>query len=836
MQPRLIDARLQDHPGSSSDARSAMNDQINHQGETVNIKGHDANAASTPRMGLFATLGGLLDGQGSGAPAYVSRPARASRLPATLTRRTVSLLAVKRTPTLLCVLVTLVVCAFAASSALALTNPERHYEMASPVFKGGFGVINIEAVAENGESVAFYSPGGFAGEPAIEPSYGANANPDYLARRGASGWSTVPIVPPATLAPADFSRDVSPTLETDLAETLSGPNQENAGRETNAIEVFLHATGLPDVLGDWERVANPIAHPSGGDPPSYRSADPSFCHLLLSSNASQAYLPAAEGAGAQVYELDRGCGGQPASFRLASVNDRGAPLCREAELGSLHENNQFNAVSADGEQVFFTNCGQLFVRLGGTRTLEVSKPLAEGDGCAEGSSSSCLRAAERAGADFAGASRDGSRVFFTTTAPLAPEDHDAGSDLYMASIGCPDGESGCAASGREVRSLVQVSHDPGGGEAGVQGVVRVAPDGSRVYFVAAGDLLTAGERQALEGAGRAVPHAGADNLYVYDSLANGGAGEIAFIGDLCSGYQLSGSVEDLRCPLPNKNNSGGVAETDTPLTSFVAEAQTAGTDGRYLVFSTYAQLTTSDTNSAKDVYRYNAQAGQLQRVSLGEGGYDSNGNGGDFNAQIGQISYEGLIKEEYGLRRRAISEDGSRIVFLSSAPLSPAVSNGLENVYEWHETAGGEGSVSLISSGSATEPVEQVVISPSGQDVFFLTDQGLVPQDTDGENDVYDARLGGGFPAAPAVQQPCSGDACQGPLTNPQPLLVPGSVAQTPGENLVPPASAPAVTPKKEPVRCAKGKQLSHGKCVKRKPKKKVKRAKRSSNHRGATR
>src|ERR1700735_1843073 len=107
----------------------AMNDQINHQGETVNTTGHDANAASTPKTGLFATLRGLLGGQGSGAPAYAFGPARASRPPATLSRRTVSLLAVKRTPALLCALVTLATCAFAVSSAFALTNPERAYEM-----------------------------------------------------------------------------------------------------------------------------------------------------------------------------------------------------------------------------------------------------------------------------------------------------------------------------------------------------------------------------------------------------------------------------------------------------------------------------------------------------------------------------------------------------------------------------------------------------------------------------------------------------------------------------------------------------------------------------------
>jgi hypothetical protein len=716
-----------------------------------------------------------------------------------------------------------------ASSALALTNPERAYEMVSPVFKGGFGVIGIEAVAENGESVAFYSPGSFAGSPASESGRDPRAELTYLARRGASGWSTVPLSPPAVLAPDDSGRDISPTLESVLAESFVGPNNEGEG---SALQFVVHATDMPDTLAGWERAGEPLETLNKESRPEleYLSASTDFCHLFF--RAAAAFLPGVSPRPEPTYELDRGCGRQPASLRLVGVDDNGATLCDgDVSVGAESEANQFNAVSADGDQVFFTDCGQLFVRLGGTRTLEVSKSLAEGDGCAE--ANSCTQALQRPSAEFVGASRDGSRVFFTTSAPLVAEDHDAGNDLYTASIGCPDAEPGCAAASREVRSLVQVSHDPNGGEAGVQGVVQVAPDGSHVYFVATGDLLTAGEQQALEGAGRAVPHAGADNLYVYDNLADGGAGEISFIGDLCSGYQLSGSVEDLRCP--------NTSETDTGVWTLHGgggEAQTAGADGSFLVFSTYAQLSASDTNSAKDVYRYDASTGQLERVSLGEAGYDSNGNGGNFNAtMVVPSSYShGLVKEEYELADRIVSEDGSRIVFRSSRPLSPVVSNGLENVYEWHETPGGEGSVSLISSGSATEPVEDAVISPSGQDIFFITDQGLLPQDTDGEDDLYDARLEGGFPAALAAQQPCSGDACQGPLTNPAPLLVPGSVSQTPGENVAASNSSPAVTPKRVAVKCAKGKRRSDGRCVRSKRTKKLKRAKRFSIHRRAGR
>ena len=49
--------------------------------------------------------------------------------------------------------------------------------------------------------------------------------------------------------------------------------------------------------------------------------------------------------------------------------------------------------------------------------------------------------------------------------------------------------------------------------------------------------------------------------------------------------------------------------------------------------------------------------------------------------------------------------------------------------------------------------------SADGTDVFFLADDSLVSSDP-GSVDVYDARIGGGFPDPP-VPMPCVGDACQ---------------------------------------------------------------------------
>lgn len=143
------------------------------------------------------------------------------------------------------------------------------------------------------------------------------------------------------------------------------------------------------------------------------------------------------------------------------------------------------------------------------------------------------------------------------------------------------------------------------------------------------------------------------------------------------------------------------------------------------MFATYAQIVAGDTDDVRDVYRYDAQTDTLVRVSTGEGGFDPNGNCGLLGARIapgnhGRGQSGGApVNSQYEMGNRAVSEDGSRILFTSTEPLSPAASNGLTNAYEWHE-----GSVSLVNSGSGMEPVEDVVIAPAGNDVFCMRSQG----------------------------------------------------------------------------------------------------------------
>jgi Tol biopolymer transport system component len=739
-------------------------------------------------------------------------------------------------------LCSLVSCLVAWDTVAATALPAgRVYEMVSPLYKGGYGVAGESAsVATNGDRVQFNSLGGFAG---ILSGSGTGGNA-YLARREESGWSTEALQPPfGSVA------DLSETLDYTLGNGTLAPNAGAAQNVGTVDEFQLHNNLEPNSATSWAVVGMPLEKVDGKPLEAIEEgASGDFCHIIVGETEGP-LLQVAVNTSAQIYDLSRGCDGTPPSLRLVASNNQEGLLNRSgcaiettvgagAGLVPGEQESKINPVADDGREIFFSTivnkgvgvCGapriQLFVRLGGERTVEVSRPLQAGSfgGCGEGGGAAeipgevpCPGATSRANSYFKGASEDGSRVFFTTAAKLVSGDTDTGSDLYLANIGCPESEPTCDVAQRRITSLVQVSASALPGEsADVLGVSRIAPDGSRIYFVARG-VLTG---MANENGQKAVK--GADNLYFYD-FTNGA---LRFISDLCSGPELSGSTEDVQCP--HDLNAVG-QRNDTELWgSVIPEAQSAGQDAHILVFSTYAKLLSNDTDNARDIYRYDADTETLERVSVGESGFGANGNSNDTSEEpnradagirFGHIGGDAHVLEQHELRTRAVTERGTQIVFTTSGALSPRATNGLVNVYEWNE-----GKVSLISTGTAEQSDRDAVIVPDGRDLFFTTSQGLVREDTDGFLDVYDARVNGGFGSVSAPRQPCQGDACQGPLTNPAPLLVPGSMLQAPGDMLQAPGDE--FGPAKKSVRKAKTKK-------KRRTVRKRKHRSKSSRHRG---
>jgi hypothetical protein len=103
---------------------------------------------------------------------------------------------------------------------------------------------------------------------------------------------------------------------------------------------------------------------------------------------------------------------------------------------------------------------------------------------------------------------------------------------------------------------------------------------------------------------------------------------------------------------------------------------------------------------------------------------------------------------------RSITDDGL-VFFDTPTPLLASDHNGDRDVYAFKA-----GHLTLISPGDENYNAFFIDASVDGRDVFFQTAQGLVGQDRDGDNDVYDARVGGGFTAQSPPSPPAS---CRGP-------------------------------------------------------------------------
>jgi hypothetical protein len=134
-------------------------------------------------------------------------------------------------------------------------------------------------------------------------------------------------------------------------------------------------------------------------------------------------------------------------------------------------------------------------------------------------------------------------------------------------------------------------------------------------------------------------------------------------------------------------------------------------------------------------------------------------------------------------------------------------------------------------AGGPSSAVKLIGSDASGNNVFFVTADQLVPADTDTEVDVYDARVcepEGCIAEETPPLPPCLGEQCHGiPAATPS-LLAPGTASFNGEGNITPAPAKPAV---KKTLKCKKPKKLSHDKCVRPKAKK-AQKAIKASNRR----
>jgi hypothetical protein len=435
----------------------------------------------------------------------------------------------------------------------------RGYEMVSPVDKDG-GDISESPISSrttvDGNTAQFSSNNAFGEQGS---SYGSNG---YIATRvGPGEWTTHYITPTETEYVTGYSSDL--LQGTLLAETPLTPDAPPELNEHRSL---------------YERRADGSVEFLAADG-AFADASADFSHVVFETDKS--LLPGApEGVAANLYEK---VGGQ---LRLVSVLPNGEPAPEGGFAGSVVDSHGYgliggatsgyptqNTISEDGSLIFWGDAEhqQLYMRVNGTRTVQISAPQRP------------VKGPDPAGslpAEFLGATPSGSKVLFISGEKLT-EDSTAGGeevpDLYIY-----DTSSG---------TLKDLSVDPNSGEAAdVRGIAGMSSDGSFVYFVATG-VLAAGAQ------------AGGENVYLSHN------GEVSYITTL-SGE--GGDFED-RSPL-----GGGTA----PRLARVSP------NGRFMVLTSRVALTPYETNGHSELYRYDADTAELDCISCNPSGAPATGDAG----------------------------------------------------------------------------------------------------------------------------------------------------------------------------------------------------------------
>jgi hypothetical protein len=619
----------------------------------------------------------------------------------------------------------------------------RAYEMVSPVDKNGGDISTLASFAGEGGPRAEINQASVAGNKYTYSSYkafaGAVGGPfsnQYIATRGADGWSTEPISP----ARVNEIRPFSPA-PTELDGPFRAFSDDLSQSWVQVRSRFgLAPNALPHFLNIYRREADGVLHTvTTNQTPllpdeSLASLDfagrtPDGSAVLFESEA--ALTPDANHDGIdKVYESE---GGQ---LQLVSVLPNGEAAPTKSLVGAGYANlntvthggrNVDHAISDDGSRIFWSTFSgkspyalELYVRLNGTTTI----PVSQGEE-----------------AYFWTADPSGSRVIYGEPTGIGGTYE----NLYEFDVDT------------KTRSLIATE---------VRGVLGASEDLSYLYLVSKDDLAPG----ATEGA---------RNLYLDHE---GQMRFIATLADLDTGEVGSAATHGTATFFPN-----AVALLPSERRSRITA------DGHDIAFMSTRSLTGYDNTDAIngkpdfEVFNYNAESNKLTCVSCNPTGERPVGrpleqpysarhktvylNGAEFPTAAWLPSWENAFHAS-----RVLSEDGNRLFFNSFDALVPGDSNGKQDLYEWEAQGTGschkaEGCISLISTGKSSVDSEFLEATPDGGDVFFRTESSIDPRDPNAL-DVYDARVGGGFPVPAPPPPACVGDACQ--------VVPPGPGAATP--------------------------------------------------------
>jgi hypothetical protein len=449
----------------------------------------------------------------------------------------------------------------------------------------------------------------------------------------------------------------------------------------------------------YQFVATPLP---AGEGQGFAGASADFGQMVFDSSAPLTPDSPCDYDRSCVYEWDRG------ALRLVSVLPDGKPTTGGTGATSWFFSNLDGVLSEDGRRVFFSaseTAGSLFfrdlyVREDAARTLLISTSERTLAGGEEGT-----------GARFLGAERErGDRVLFSTSDSLVDEDPDALADIYLYDFRRPVGER---------LTLLTEDRDPEPpDQAAALGVVARSRNLEWVLFAADNQITPDG------------PEAAGPKLYLWEDLPSGST--VTYLGP------LSADDDRLWQPALKDNNQFG----DKPAR--------VSPNGRYIAFRASGGLTGFDNQGRAEIYLYDTAAHDLRCVSCVADAFPADG-------YIGFDATPDSLAPVLNHQLRNLADSG-RLFFETVRGLLAGDSNGKIDVYEYEG-----GALRLISQGTSSSNARFLDADMSGGDVFFTTREPLVASDRGDDVDVYDARVGGGYPGPPPAPPACQEDDCQGP-------------------------------------------------------------------------
>lgn len=197
-------------------------------------------------------------------------------------------------------------------------------------------------------------------------------------------------------------------------------------------------------------------------------------------------------------------------------------------------------------------------------------------------------------------------------------------------------------------------------------------------------------------------------------------------------------------------------------------------DGRYVAFFTGRDLVPEDQNSGQDLYVKDLETGEYAWLdargdgsAIGDYVYDIRISG-DGEHVLFEVDWTNLLPDDTNSRRDVylwswmtdelvlvsdtpdtasttdrgaqsggISDDGSVVAFLTGRDFVPEDVNGNQDLYLWDSETGDFLWQDLAGDGSAVGSGDFVSISGDGEYVVLTLDNGLALEDTNGRNDVY---------------------------------------------------------------------------------------------------